>query len=120
MNSSFQISKLNRVVTEKLIGCFGIVPTGTLFGYTTAGITTNINFLKYILRTNEFSQGKYDINFIDNINFAEKFKNELKKTNEEMEVAASVFAGLLKSKRKNKFKVKSSTDTNEWWGQNYE
>ena len=85
-----------------------------------AGITTNINFLKYILGTNEFSQGKYDINFIDNINFAEKFKNELKKTNEEMEVAASVFAALLKSRRKNKSKSKSSSKSNEWWGQNYE
>jgi len=85
-----------------------------------AGITTNINFLKYILGTTDFFQGKYDINFIDNINFAEKFKNELKRTNEEMKVAASVFAGLLKSKRKNKFKAKSTTNTNEWWGQNYE
>ena len=85
-----------------------------------AGITTNINLLNYIINTPEFSQSKYDINFIDNINFAEKFKNELKKTNEEIEIAASVFAALLKSKRKNKFKSKSSAKTNEWWGQNYE
>ena len=37
-----------------------------------------------------------------------------------MEIAASVFAALLKSKRKNKFISKSSAKTNEWWGQTYE
>lgn len=33
-----------------------------------SGITTNIDYLLYILSLESFVDGKYDINFIDNLN----------------------------------------------------
>ncbi len=57
--------------------------------------------------------------FLDNLNF-DNIKIELKKTNEDLELAASVFAALIKSKQKNTFNSTSTIQTNNWWEQNYE
>ena len=85
-----------------------------------AGITSNIKFLKFILNTNEFKTGKYDINFIDNLNYAELSNNNAKNHNSENEIAAAVFAALIKSKQKTVSKKNVMVKDSKWWEQNYE
>jgi acetyl-CoA carboxylase biotin carboxylase subunit len=85
-----------------------------------AGITTNTDFLNYILSTNEFSKGDYNINFIDNLNYNSLLTDKLSQSKDEHETAASVLAALLKSKKKTAQKVNPSEKNNNWWEQNYE
>lgn len=85
-----------------------------------AGITTNIKFLNYILNTDEFSKGDYDINFIDNLNYNSVLANNLSQRKDENETAASILAALIKSKKKSGQIVNSSVKNNNWWRQNYE
>ena len=85
-----------------------------------SGITTNIKFLNYIINTTEFSKGKYDINFIDNLNYNSSLTNSQENNNNEYEIAACVLAALIKTK-KNPVKKKSAFEVNNgWWEQNYE
>ena len=85
-----------------------------------AGITTNNKFLSYILNTNEFVSGNYDINFIDNLNYHTSTTDRLSSNNNEHEIAASVLAALIKTKKKSAQKVNSTVNNNNWWEQNYE
>ena len=85
-----------------------------------AGITTNTKFLSYILNTNEFLGGNYDINFIDNLNYHTSSTDKLSSNNNEHEIAASVLAVLIKTKKKSAQKVNSTVNNNNWWEQNYE
>ena len=85
-----------------------------------AGITTNTNFLNYILNTDNFSKGDYDINFIDNLNYTSLLADNLSRSKDEHETAAIVLAALLKSKKKTAQKVNPSGKNNNWWEQNYE
>lgn len=98
------ISRMNRALDEFQI----------------AGITSNIKFLKFILNTNEFKKGKYDINFIDNLNYTELSDDNSKGVNSENEIAAVVFATLIKSKQKSSSKINTTTKKSNWWEQNYE
>ncbi len=88
--------------------------------YQIAGITSNIKFLKFILSTKEFKSGKYDINFIDNLNYAELSDNTLDEFNTDNEIAAAVFSALIKSKQKSSSRKNIMIKNNNWWGQNYE
>ena len=85
-----------------------------------AGITTNIKFLNYILRTNEFISSKYDINFIDNLNYAGSIVGVKSGDNDDYEIAASVFAALIKSKQKFTPKKNILVQNDKWWEQNHE
>ncbi|MCK7524346.1 MAG: hypothetical protein MZV64_45285 [Ignavibacteriales bacterium] len=73
-----------------------------------AGITTNIKFLNYILNTDKFSKGDYDINFIDNLNYTSLLEDNLSQSKNEHETAASILAALIKSKKKSGQIVNSS------------
>ena len=86
--------------------------------YKIAGVTTNIKFLTNILNNKKFITGKYDINFIDNLNIKE-FINK-SDSDIELENAASVFAAILKQNRKAKSVINNSLNNNGWWKQNYE
>ena len=85
-----------------------------------AGITTNKKFLNYILNTDEFAIGNYDINFIDNLNYTSLLSDKSSKNNDEYEIAASVLAALKKSNRKSSIKKSASESSNTWWEQKYE
>jgi len=86
-----------------------------------AGITTNVKFLNYILNTDEFLGGNYDINFIDNLNYYTSTSDKLSSNNNEHEIAASVLAALIKTKKKSAQKINSTVNNNNnWWEQNYE
>ncbi|MBK7630033.1 MAG: acetyl-CoA carboxylase biotin carboxylase subunit [Ignavibacteriales bacterium] len=98
------ISRMNRALNEFQI----------------AGIIVNTNFLSYILNTKEFRTGKYDINFIDNLNHSDSSVKRIDKSNTGNEIAASVFATLIKSKQKTTSKKITSIKNNKWWEQNNE
>ena len=85
-----------------------------------AGITTNKKFLNFILNTDEFAIGNYDINFIDNLNYTSLLSDKSSKNNDEYEIAASVLAALKKSNRKSSIKKSASESSNTWWEQKYE
>jgi acetyl-CoA carboxylase biotin carboxylase subunit len=85
-----------------------------------AGITTNIKFLNYILNTDEFKSGNYDINFIDNLNYHSTQADKLSDNKNEYEIAASVLAALIKTIKKSVLKKNASLKNNNWWEQNYE
>ena len=85
-----------------------------------SGLTTNINFLSYIVNKKEFMTGDYDINFIDKLNAA-GFENEnIYASEKDKEVAASILAVLIKTKNNYPLKTKYSVKDNGWWEQNYE
>jgi len=85
-----------------------------------AGITTNKKFLNYILNTDEFASGNYDINFIDNLNYTSLLSDKSSNNNDEYEIAASVLAALKKSNRKSSKTKSASESSNTWWEQKYE
>ncbi|MDP2302998.1 MAG: acetyl-CoA carboxylase biotin carboxylase subunit [Ignavibacteria bacterium] len=87
------ISKLNIALSDYLI----------------AGITTNISFLKWILRQKKFVDGTYSINFLEEEFIPlipDKWKKEQLLIDEE---AAALFAVLLRDKKRNS---KSVTNNN--------
>lgn len=87
--------------------------------YFIGGVSTNISFLKFILNSNEFSEGKHNINLIEQ-KLLREYENDLDKnisSNEEL--AAALLAAHLKTS----FKLKSQTDqysSNKWREQLYE
>jgi pyruvate carboxylase len=88
--------------------------------YQISGVISNIQFLKYILDSEEFKTGKYDINFIDNL-----FKNESNiifenTDNDSSDSAAIIFATLMKNKKSEAIKHKSSLNFNLWRNQLYD
>jgi acetyl-CoA carboxylase biotin carboxylase subunit len=86
-----------------------------------AGITTNVKFLNYILNTDEFVGGNYDINFIDNLNYDASLAEKSSVSKDDHEIAASVLAALIKTKKKSAQKINSTVNNNNnWWEQNYE
>jgi acetyl-CoA carboxylase biotin carboxylase subunit len=85
-----------------------------------SGITTNINFLSYLIGKKEFISGDYDINFIDQLNES-GYENENNfSTENQNEIAASVLAALIKSKNSYPLKTRTNVKDNGWWEQNYE
>jgi acetyl-CoA carboxylase biotin carboxylase subunit len=85
-----------------------------------AGIISNAKFLSYILNTEEFKTGNYDINFIDNLNYSVLSEQKNINQNNPDETAAIIFAALIKFEQKPSDKKKSLTNVNNWWKQNYE
>lgn len=89
--------------------------------YQISGVITNIPVFNWILRQNEFLDGSFDINFLDQKFIPllpDKWKDETSVVYEEI---ASVFAALLKNSEINSKTVNSDCDKfNNWTSQNYE
>jgi acetyl-CoA carboxylase, biotin carboxylase subunit len=99
------IKRMNRALDEYQIG----------------GLTTNISFLKNILSMPEFMDGKYDINFIDNLISNGKINDQSNSNKDEIENAASTFLALIKSQKSvNNHNIKTSKSSSKWWEQSYE
>ncbi len=88
-----------------------------LIEFQITGITTNTKFLSYIINTEEFSVGGYDINFIDNLDYSATSKEDNQKSKDEHEIAASVLAALINTKKKSIQKKSVSLKNNKWWEQ---
>jgi acetyl-CoA carboxylase biotin carboxylase subunit len=89
--------------------------------YQVSGVITNIPVFNWILKQEEFLDGSFDINFLDQKFIPllpDKWKDE---SSIEYEEIAAVFASLLKSSE-NSMKVSTSekSNTNNWTSQNYE
>lgn len=93
--------------------------TSALDEFHIAGLITNTHFLKEILLSKAFCDASFDINFIEN-ELLPVYQTRKKLSSDE-EIAASVFAALIKEVVKNR-SVKSSTSqsTNNWASQLYE
>lgn len=88
--------------------------------FTIAGVTTNLKFLSKILTHRSFKEGNYDINFIDNLDLTILENNIDDMDNNEIELAAIVFASTVKQNKQHISKNKSEEKISHWWGQNYE
>lgn len=86
-----------------------------------SGVITNLSFLFNLVQSNEFGEGKYDINFIDHL-----IKSDLtifKPAIDDHKIeAAEIFAVLLKSQKSySDNNHKSTVNTkNKWWEQIHE
>lgn len=87
--------------------------------YFIGGVSTNISFLKFILNSNEFAEGRHNINLIEQ-KLLKEYENGLdKNTPSNEELAAALLAAHIKSS----FKLKSETkhySSNKWREQLYE
>lgn len=87
--------------------------------YQIAGVINNIEFLKSILKKEEFREGKYDIHFIDKL-----FNNEnnlvVDTVDDDLQSASFILAALLKTKKNSIQTVKQQLSTNKWREQLYD
>jgi acetyl-CoA carboxylase biotin carboxylase subunit len=81
--------------------------------YQIAGVTTNISFLKRILEHRAFLNGKYDINFVENV-FMPDGENGVDPINNELKNAATLMSALLLSELKNNIIRSNGVETNKW------
>lgn len=87
--------------------------------YFIGGVNTNISFLKFILQSNDFITGKYNINSVEQ-KLLKEFENRVNEYSTDDEELA---AALLSAHMKKSFKLKTQTDnttTNRWREQLYE
>lgn len=87
--------------------------------YKISGIVTNISFLKNILQTELFKEGKYDIHFIDKLFNSNSNQINLE-VNKDIEDAAYLFAALIKSQKAKMQSKKSDDYDNKWREQLYD
>lgn len=87
--------------------------------YKISGIVTNISFLKNILQTEIFKEGKYDIHFIDKLFNSNSNQINLE-VNKDIEDAAYLFAALIKSQKAKMQSKKSDDYDNKWREQLYD
>lgn len=87
--------------------------------YRIAGVITNISFLNEILEHKTFTNGLFDINFVENEFLKIPNSKKTKKQNE-LETAAALFSVILKSSSRNNFTKPSTTSNSTWSEQNYE
>jgi acetyl-CoA carboxylase biotin carboxylase subunit len=81
--------------------------------YYISGVTTNLDFLKIIIRHQDFISGNYDINFIEN-NLSTLMKSDLTSDLDETESAAAIYSALIKySSLSNGLKSKNCHE-NKW------
>lgn len=81
--------------------------------YQISGVVTNISFLKNILQTDLFKEGKYDIHFIDKLFNSNSDQINIE-VDTDIEDAAYLFAALTKS-QKMKIKSRKSDDYDNRW-----
>jgi len=87
--------------------------------YQIGGLTTNISYLKNILSMPEFIEGKYDINFIDNLISTNQITEP--EVSSDYKIAGSIFLALLKNKNNTSSqKTNSKQHISKWWEQSYE
>jgi acetyl-CoA carboxylase biotin carboxylase subunit len=131
LDSGFEIGSDISVYYDPLISkliCWGKDRTTAiesmkraLSEYHIAGLTTNISFLKLIIEQNDFKEGKFDINFL-NDEFMSKItslQNKLGKAS--LSEIAAIFSAIQKSKvSMNHFSSNHSENINRWMEQLYE
>ena len=87
--------------------------------YQIAGVTSNIPFLELILNHNVFTDGSFDINFVENEFLSGDMKSSFKNSDDETEAAALISA-LLKSKSSQGIKKNNPLNSSNWQEQMYE
>lgn len=87
--------------------------------YQIAGVTTNISFLKDILKHPLFLKGLYDINFVEN-NFLSSGINEADNISIDLKNAAALLSVLLLSEAENNIIRSNSVEKNRWQEQLYD
>ncbi|MFC2119615.1 acetyl/propionyl/methylcrotonyl-CoA carboxylase subunit alpha [Bacteroidota bacterium] len=87
--------------------------------YHIAGVTSNIPFLELILNHPVFTDGSFDINFVENEFLSGNMNSSLENTDDETDAAALISA-LLKSQSSHGIKKNNSHNSNKWQEQLYE
>jgi len=87
--------------------------------YQIAGVTTNIPFLELILKHPAFTDGSFDINFVENEFLSGDKKSSFENSDGETDAAALISA-LLKSQSSHGIKKNNSLNTSIWQEQMYE
>lgn len=87
-----------------------------------SGVLNNIQFLKFILKNDDFIKGNYDIHFIDNL-FSNLDLNNISPSENETEIAAVIFSSLMKLSKTTSnslSKMQKENSFNNWREQLYE
>jgi len=87
--------------------------------YQIAGITSNIHFLELILNHKVFTDGSFDINFVENEFLSGNMKSSFENSQDETDAAALISA-LLKSQSQIGIKKNNSFNSSRWQEQMYE
>ena len=87
--------------------------------YQIAGVTSNIHFLELILNHKVFSDGSFDINFVENEFLGGNMKTPFENSRDETDAAALISA-LLKSQSQTGIKKNNSFNSSRWQEQMYE
>lgn len=87
--------------------------------YQIAGVTSNIPFLELILNHPVFTDGSFDINFVENEFLSGDMKSSIENSDDENDAAALISA-LLKSKSSHGIKKNNSHNSSRWQEQMYE
>ncbi len=90
--------------------------------YNIAGLVHNISFLGTVLKTNEFTNGTFDINFIEDRLLKNIQTGAQEKVETNLEEAASIFISLLKERNSNRNFSSNHKDKsyNNWIKKQYE
>jgi acetyl-CoA carboxylase biotin carboxylase subunit len=88
--------------------------------YYISGVINNIPLLQLVLESDNFINGNYDINFIED-HLLNKDNNDFSiSDNEKLENVAIILASVLKSKTKLNGELKKNQNKNRWTDQQYE
>ena len=87
--------------------------------YQIAGVTSNIPFLELILNHPVFTNGSFDINFVENEFLSGEVKSSFENSDGETD-AASLISALLKSKASYGIKKNNRVNISKWQEQMYE
>ncbi len=87
--------------------------------YQIAGVTSNIPFLQLILKHPVFTDGSFDINFVENEFLSGDMKSSFENSGDETNAAALISA-LLKIQSSHGIKKNNSLNSSKWQEQMYE
>ncbi len=87
--------------------------------YQIAGVTSNIQFLELILNHPVFTNGSFDINFVENEFLSGEVKSSFENSDGETD-AASLISALLKSQSSHGIKKNNRVNISKWQEQMYE
>jgi acetyl-CoA carboxylase biotin carboxylase subunit len=90
-----------------------------LIEYQIAGVTSNIPFLELILKHPVFTDGSFDINFVENEFLSGEMSSSFENSDDETDAAALISA-LLKSQSSYGIKKYNSLNSSKWQEQMYE
>lgn len=87
--------------------------------YLVAGVETNLQFLKFILNSEQFRTGKHNINSVE----VELLKNFKSKFNDQSEIeleVASIISSFIRKNMNRSFSTQKSKSSSNWYRLNYE